>query len=132
MFASFWSTDSISCFLVERPCAAPLTSYSPCSASCPSACCRLDAAASPASVLQMLCDRVRFRPEAALELHRQLYKSKMMTLLEARKGHGGLTDADVEELKRIRRILCLPVDIAKKVGAWYVWLCGCVYRQPRM
>ncbi|GIL58607.1 hypothetical protein Vafri_13622 [Volvox africanus] len=76
---------------------------------------RLDAAASPAGVLQSLCDKVRFRPEAALELHRQLYKAKMSALLESRRGHGGLTDADVEDLKRIRRILCLPADVAKKV-----------------
>ncbi|GLC39997.1 hypothetical protein PLESTB_000120100 [Pleodorina starrii] len=76
---------------------------------------RLDAAASPAGVLQTLCDRVRFRPEAALELHRQLYKAKMSSLLEARRGHGGLTEADAEDLKRIRRILCLPADVAKKV-----------------
>ncbi|PNW77802.1 hypothetical protein CHLRE_10g452450v5 [Chlamydomonas reinhardtii] len=76
---------------------------------------RLDAAGSPASVLQQLCDKVRFRPEAALELHRQLYKAKMASLLESRRGRGGLTDADAEDLKRIRRILCLPADVAKKV-----------------
>ncbi|EFJ41589.1 hypothetical protein VOLCADRAFT_98450 [Volvox carteri f. nagariensis] len=76
---------------------------------------RLDSATSPASVLQSLCDKVRFRPEAALELHRQLYKAKLSALLEARRGHGGLTDGDVEDLKRIRRILCLPADVAKKV-----------------
>ncbi|KAG2482678.1 hypothetical protein HYH03_018413 [Edaphochlamys debaryana] len=76
---------------------------------------RLDAAESPAKVLQQLCEKVRFRPEAALELHRQLYKQKMAQLLESRRGVGGLTDADAEDLKRIRRILCLPADVIKKV-----------------
>ncbi|GFR49409.1 hypothetical protein Agub_g11462 [Astrephomene gubernaculifera] len=76
---------------------------------------RLDAAASPATVLQALCDRLHFRPEAALELHKQLYKAKMGALLEARRGAGGLTEGDAEELKRIRRILCLPADVVKKV-----------------
>lgn len=73
---------------------------------------RLDAAASPAAVLQTLCEKVRFRPEAALELHRQLYKQKVVSLLTLK---GQLSDGDAEDLKRIRRILCIPADVAKKV-----------------
>lgn len=43
---------------------------------------RLDAAASPAGVLQVLCERVRFSAEAAMEMHRQLYKQKLSSLAE--------------------------------------------------
>eukprot|EP00983_Pelagomonas_calceolata_P118473 1160512-Pelagomonas_calceolata.AAC.10 len=32
--------------------------------------CRLDSSESPAEVLGSLCERLRFSPEAALELHR--------------------------------------------------------------
>lgn len=60
------------------------------------------------------CLQVRFRPEAALELHRQLYKQKVVSLLTLK---GQLSDGDAEDLKRIRRILCIPADVAKKVGA---------------
>ncbi len=34
-------------------------------------------------LLGSLCDRVRFSPEAALELHKSLYKTKLMTLVRA-------------------------------------------------
>uniref|UniRef100_A0A7S0S6E9 Uncharacterized protein n=1 Tax=Chlamydomonas leiostraca TaxID=1034604 RepID=A0A7S0S6E9_9CHLO len=72
---------------------------------------RLDAAASPAEVLGSLCERVRFSPEAALELHKGLYKTKLNTLLMEKKT---LSDTDGTELARIRRILCLPADAVKK------------------
>jgi len=72
---------------------------------------KLDAAESPAQVLGDMCDRVGFSPEAALDLHKGLYKAKLVTLTEGRT----LTDANVAELARIRRILCLPVDVVRKV-----------------
>lgn len=73
---------------------------------------RLDAAPSPAAVLQGLCEKVRFGPEAAFELHKQLYRGKMMTLVDK----GRLTDADAADLKRIRRILCISDDMANQVA----------------
>ncbi len=73
--------------------------------------------------------QVRFRPEAALELHRQLYKQKVVSLLTLK---GQLSEGDAEDLKRIRRILCIPADVAKKVGEGRdeggrcMWVMACV------
>ena len=58
------------------------------------------------------CVKVRFGPEAALELHKQLYRTKLASLVE----NGRLTASDQTDLKRIRRILCISDDAAKKVA----------------
>ena len=55
--------------------------------------------------------QVRFSPEAALELHKQLFRSKVSTLMDK----GKLDAADQEDLKRIKRILCIPPEVSKKV-----------------
>ena len=55
--------------------------------------------------------QVRFSPEAALELHKQLFRSKVSTLMDK----GKLDQADQEDLKRIKRILCIPSEVSKKV-----------------
>lgn len=55
---------------------------------------------------------MRFSPEAALELHKQLYRTKMISLVEK----GKLTETDQDDLKRIRRILCITSDTANKVA----------------
>lgn len=73
---------------------------------------RIDAAESPAGVLQDLCERSGFGPEAALEFHKQLYRQKLQQLLTKKK----LTDEDSEELKRIRRILCIRKEDADAVA----------------
>ena len=49
---------------------------------------RLDAATSKAAVLQQLCDRLKFNPEAAGALHRSLYRQKMDDVL---KNHNKIT-----------------------------------------
>lgn len=49
---------------------------------------RLDAATSKAAVLQELCDRLKFNPEAAGALHRSLYRQKMDDIL---KNHNKIT-----------------------------------------
>ena len=46
---------------------------------------RLDAAASKAAVLQELCERLKFNPEAASALHTSLYRQKMDAVLEENK-----------------------------------------------
>lgn len=55
--------------------------------------------------------QVRFSAESAVELHKQLYRAKLASLVEK----GRLTPADRQDLQRITRILCLPEDIARKV-----------------
>ena len=49
---------------------------------------RLDKATSKAAVLQQLCDRLKFSPEAAGALHRSLYRQKMDDVL---KNHQKIT-----------------------------------------
>jgi len=73
---------------------------------------RIDAAPSPAAVLQDLCRRSGFAPEAALVLHRTLYRQKMAQLAAKRR----LTDADEADLARIRRVLCVPAAVAAEVA----------------
>eukprot|EP00798_Chlamydomonas_sp_ICE-L_P030469 gene30469-35480_t len=70
---------------------------------------RIDEA--PATVLQALCQKVRFSPEAAMELHKELYKNKLKNVLEAKQV---LSDADEADLARVRRILCLTNEVAQK------------------
>lgn len=72
---------------------------------------RIDAAASPAQVLQALCERCKFSPEAAFEFHKSLYRQQVTALISK----GKVTDEDEAKLKRIRRILCISNDTAKKV-----------------
>jgi len=74
---------------------------------------KLDSSESPAEVLGSLCERLRFSPEAALELHRSLYKAKLASLLSDKPK---LSDENEAELARIRRLLCLPTDAARKAS----------------
>lgn len=46
---------------------------------------RLEAAESPATVLQTLCDKVHYAPQQAAELHRGLYRQKLESMLEKNK-----------------------------------------------
>ena len=46
---------------------------------------RLDAAPSKAAVLQQLCERLKFNPEAASALHKSLYRQKVDQILEEKK-----------------------------------------------
>lgn len=62
---------------------------------------RLAAAPKPSAVLGDLVDRIRFNPEAAVELHKQLYKDKLARLLVERGRK--LTDAD-EEVRGARHL----------------------------
>lgn len=46
---------------------------------------RLEAAESPATVLQALCDTVHYAPQQAAELHRGLYRQKLESMLEKKQ-----------------------------------------------
>lgn len=72
---------------------------------------RIDEAASPAAVLQSLCERSHFGPESAAKLHLQLYKQKLASIVEKRK----IGADDEKDLQRIRRVLCIPNAEANKV-----------------
>lgn len=66
---------------------------------------RLDAADSKAAVLQKLCDRLRFRPELAAQMHRSIYKQKVESILEA---DDKISDEMQAELSRLRQLMCIP------------------------
>ncbi len=51
---------------------------------------RLDAAPSKAAVLQQLCERLKFNPEAASALHKSLYRQKIDQILEEKKKIAGV------------------------------------------
>lgn len=51
---------------------------------------RLDAAPSKAAVLQQLCERLKFSPEAASALHKSLYRQKIDQILEEKKKIAGV------------------------------------------
>eukprot|EP00798_Chlamydomonas_sp_ICE-L_P010243 gene10243-8160_t len=72
---------------------------------------RIDEAADPADVLKSLCEKVRFSPEAATELHKQLYKQKIGAILDERKEFNA---QDIEDLARVRRVLCISNSVAKR------------------
>jgi hypothetical protein len=66
-------------------------------------------------VLGELVEKSGYSPQAAAELHKQLYRTKLQQLVAKKK----LTGNEQEELKRIRRILCIPADVAAQVRrAW--------------
>ena len=68
-------------------------------------------------VLGKLVEDSGFSPEAAADLHKQLYRQKLNQLVSKKK----LTSGDQEELKRIRRILCISTDVASQVGRGRGW-----------
>ncbi|KAF6255592.1 hypothetical protein COO60DRAFT_1641425 [Scenedesmus sp. NREL 46B-D3] len=72
---------------------------------------RIDAASSPAQLLGELVEKSGYSPQAAAELHKQLYRTKLQQLVAKKK----LSQDEQEELKRIRRILCIPADVAAQV-----------------
>lgn len=53
-----------------------------------------------------------YSPQAAAELHKQLYRQKLNQLVSKKK----ITEAEQQDLKRIRRILCIPADAANQVN----------------
>jgi hypothetical protein len=49
---------------------------------------RLDAATSKAEVLEELCDKLNFDPDAAAALHKQLYREKLLSVVADKKISG--------------------------------------------
>ena len=51
---------------------------------------RLDAAASKAEILEELCDKLNFDPDAAAALHKQLYRERLTSVVADKKISGDL------------------------------------------
>lgn len=75
-------------------------------------------------VLGELVEKSGYSPQAAAELHKQLYRQKLNQLVAKKK----ITADEQEDLKRIRRILCIPADMATQVRVRRVdvWLVVCL------
>jgi hypothetical protein len=82
----------------------------------------LDSAPSKAEVLGDLVDKVRWDGDAAMELHRTLYRQKLSTLLEKKT----LTEDDDAELARLQRLLCVTMDDR---NAMHKELCGSLFKE---
>ncbi|KAL4522238.1 hypothetical protein Ndes2437B_g07974 [Nannochloris sp. 'desiccata'] len=83
---------------------------------------RLDSAPSKAEVLGDLVDKVRWDGDAAMELHRTLYRQKLSTLLEKKT----LTEEDDAELARLQRLLCVTMEDR---NAMHKELCGSLFKE---
>jgi hypothetical protein len=81
----------------------------------------LDAAESPAAVLQSICEKLQFPPETAAEVNKENYRTKMEQVMEKKS----LTDEDVEALARVRRLLCVPKEVVDQCTRE---ICGTVYK----
>jgi hypothetical protein len=62
-------------------------------------------------LLGELVKKSGYSPQAAAELHKQLYRQKMMGLVAKKK----LSEEEQADLKRVRRILCIPQEVANQV-----------------
>ncbi len=82
----------------------------------------MDSAPSKAEVLGDLVDKVRWDGDAAMELHRTLYRQKLSTLLEKKT----LTEDDDAELARLQRLLCVTMDDR---NAMHKELCGSLFKE---
>ena len=51
---------------------------------------QLDAAASKAEILEELCDKLNFDPDAAASLHKQLYRERLTSVVADKKISGDL------------------------------------------
>ena len=82
---------------------------------------RLDDAPSKAEVLGELVDKVRWDGDAAMELHRNLYRQKLSSLLEKKT----LTEEDDAELARLQRLLCVDMEDRNAI---HKELCGSLFK----
>ena len=81
----------------------------------------LDAAESPASVLQQICEKLQFPPEIAAGVNKENYRTKLESVMEKKS----LTEDDVTALARVRKLLCVPKDVVDECTKE---ICGAVYK----
>lgn len=82
----------------------------------------LDAAESKAAILTTLCEALQFDSEMAANVHSDIYKAKLESLLEKKL----LTDDDMETLLRLRVLLCIP---EATVTAAHRERCGVIFQE---
>lgn len=66
---------------------------------------RLDAAPSKAEVLGELCDRLNFDQDAAAQLHKQLYREKLASVVEDKKITGALSGPPLSQVPFLAELL---------------------------
>ena len=78
---------------------------------------RLDAAASKAEILEELCDKLNFDPDAAASLHKQLYRERLTSVVADKKISGDLC------LLHESQVFIGPPHTQTAVDCWLVlWL----------
>lgn len=82
----------------------------------------LDAADSKAQVLAAICAELRFDPNKAAEVHKEIYRTRLSSDLSEKKF---LSDADKEDLKRLRILLCVPQNVVDEANMDF---CGRIFR----
>jgi len=70
----------------------------------------LDAAPSKAAWLQTLCQKLRFPPETAAQVHQDIFRQRLASSLEGEK----LSEEDKETLNRLRILLCIPENVVNE------------------
>ena len=82
----------------------------------------LEKADSPANFLEATCTQLRFPPESAAEINKELFLVKLNKAMEDNM----LSEEEEEELQKMRRVLCLNEDMVKEARRES---CGKVYRE---
>ncbi|XP_051113246.1 protein TIC110, chloroplastic [Andrographis paniculata] len=78
---------------------------------------------SKAAYLQQLCEELRFDPEMAVKIHEDTYRRKLQQLVADK---GELSDADVETLKQVQIMFCIP---KQTVEAAHADICGTLFEK---
>lgn len=71
----------------------------------------LEAADSKAAFLQNLCEQLHFDTEKAIEIHEEIYRTKLQHSVK----DGELTDDEVNALERLQVMLCIPKQTVEKI-----------------
>lgn len=78
---------------------------------------------SKAVYLQNLCEELRFDPEKAVQIHEEIYRRKLQQLVADK---GELSDEDVDTLKQVQIMFCIPKET---VEAAYADICGSLFEK---
>jgi hypothetical protein len=73
---------------------------------------------------QTLCEALQFDSEMAANVHSDIYKTKLESLLEKKL----LTDDDMETLLRLRVLLCIPEATVRLRALLSLTVTLCLYR----
>ena len=86
---------------------------------------RLDGAASKAEILEELCEKLNFDPDAAASLHTQLYREKLTSVVADKKISGDLGFLPESHLPSLKGRSRLQSSIGLMgICSAESWMCG--------